>query len=116
MTHRALLIGINDYVRDPLEYAVADATDLYTALTSPPYTYACTLLTDAHATKSESKEAVETLLLDEALETGIIFFAGHAAATDYGAFLITHDTHERADDGFDLTFLTRMIQGSSYPH
>jgi uncharacterized caspase-like protein len=29
---RALVIGINDYLRDPLKYCINDATDLTTAL------------------------------------------------------------------------------------
>jgi eukaryotic-like serine/threonine-protein kinase len=112
MSRHALVVGIDRYESDPLAYCVSDAEAVRDALELPEYGFACTLLTNNDATARRIRIELENVL-KEGNDLAVFYFAGHGAATDYGAFLVTPECKDRADDGFDLEFLTRMIQANS---
>ena len=110
---RALLVGISEYPDSPLPCAQKDVDALVDVLKMTEYGFECTVLLNEQATTRSLKEKLEYVLAAD--QVALVYFSGHGAATDYGAYLVSWDTTERGDDGLDLSLVTRMVSARTAP-
>src|SRR6266851_1508112 len=102
---RALVVGIDDYPRSPLQGCVNDATEIARLLRtqqdgSP--NFECQILTAPPfpITRAILKGKVEDLFRDEA-DVALLYFSGHGFANDLGGYIVTPDA-ERNDEGVSM--------------
>eukprot|EP01046_Picozoa_sp_COSAG06_P027594 COSAG06_NODE_2447_length_6864_cov_3.888101_3_plen_484_part_00 len=98
---KALVIGIRDYVREPLKNTVHDATDIAAKLTSP-IGFDVTLLTDDNGADLSSKglkKAIRKFIKEVDANTAVAFaFMGHGAELDGEHYLLPQEMVEEPED------------------
>ncbi|WP_343654145.1 caspase family protein [Paraburkholderia caribensis] len=110
---KALVVGVDDYVGNPLDGCVNDAYRLSAALHTngdgSPNFDVRTITSPPHAIdKSQLLEAIETLFTGDA-DVALFYFAGHGqmeSSTDEG-FLVTPD-HKPKDPGISLSTVLNL--------
>ncbi|WP_299682875.1 caspase family protein [uncultured Dokdonia sp.] len=112
---RALLVGINDYPKNPLKGCVPDVLRMQEVLATHENgdeNFNCSLLIS-------SEEVVTRPLLRSSIEklfnhdkgTALLYFSGHGATTVSGTFLVTQD-REKNDVGISLHEIITMANDS----
>lgn len=98
MLRRALIVGIDDYPKNPLKGCVDDANHMEEILTrnldedeSP--NFECSLLTseDEDVTKAVLRKNITALFAQKA-DAALFYFAGHGMENTLGGYLMTKDT------------------------
>lgn len=115
---RALLVGINDYKKDPLTTCIADV-DLMEKVISKHENgdpnFDCKIITsipdEDTITIASLKEKIHDLFKHEA-EVALLYFSGHGAATDLGSYLVTQDA-EKHNEGVSLSEVITMANNSN---
>lgn len=112
---RSLLVGINDYPKQPLHGSVNDALQLSELLCrhedgSP--NFECRLLLDPpdKLNRRMLVQAVEDLLFTEA-DAAVFYFSGHGAIDKLGGYLITGDA-QTYSDGYPMRDLLALANKS----
>lgn len=105
---RALIVGIDDYSRSPLEGCVNDATEIDAILSrnadgSPNFSCKKIIVPPDVITRPLLIEALKELFSNEA-DVALFYFSGHGTANNLGGFLVTQDA-ERYDEGVRMTDL-----------
>jgi len=115
---RALIVGINDYARAPLNGCVNDAEALQQLLSrhhdgSP--NFECKLLTapDGSVDKPGLKYSLQELF-DPMASIALFYFSGHGTANDLGGYLVTQDARQY-DEGVSMTEILLMADKSKIP-
>ncbi len=103
----ALIVGVNAYSSEPLDFCVNDARDLSTVVQAPEYSFATRLLLDEQVTRRQLLEELEIARLANP-ELFLFYFAGHGCTTDVGTFLVTFDGSP-LDEGLELSHLARIL-------
>lgn len=107
----AIVIGIDNYKRDPLRWCVYDADQISEVLTMPEYGFNVVKLMDNEATTQRLLEKIDQAFSSEA-DIILFYLSGHGWKTPYGVFLATHDC-KPLQEGLDLDFLRRVVQTRS---
>jgi serine/threonine protein kinase len=105
----AIIIGINEYNRDPLSFAVNDAEEMEALLNQPEYGFRTRLLRDDAATRTRILTELDDARRDPP-EFLIFYFSGHGYVTEWHkAFLATHGA-DRVDEGLDVQQLAQILE------
>ena len=105
--NKAIVIGINQYKEDPLEYCVNDAQEVAAALEIENYNFKVTQFTDASATRFNILRELDATRLTKP-SIFLFYFSGHGCATDTGTYLVTQDT-QPYNEGIDLDLLAKIF-------
>lgn len=113
---RAIVVGVNDYRRDPLSGCVSDAESIAEVLTLENFDFDVALVTDADATRN----GILRRLRPAAAATGSIlpfYFAGHGVVDGGSGYILTHDEDDY-DPGLSLAELASIMEDASanYDH
>lgn len=110
----AIIVGINEYDHDPLQFAVNDATEMAALLSLPEYKYKTRVLVDANATRSAILTEFDRARSNPP-DSLLFYFSGHGYTTDWNrAFLATYGA-TRVDEGLDLQHLSQLLQAQPRP-
>lgn len=114
---RALLVGINDYKKDPLSTSIADAKLMKKVIAKHENgdpNFDCKLVLskpdDKTITVANLKEKIHDLFKHEA-EVALFYFSGHGTTTDLGGYLTTQDA-EKYNEGVSLSEVIAMANNS----
>lgn len=112
-TRSLLCIGINEYASaTPLQYCVSDANSISETLSMPEFGFDDqVLLLNDQATKTESENAIISLMKSSA-SFKMLYFAGHGSASHDDGFLVTPDGDSNST-GVSLEWLRKQILGAS---
>lgn len=114
---RALLVGINNYKKDPLTSCVADARRMEEVIAKHENgdpNFDCKLITSIPDKYTISiarlKSKIHDLFNHEA-EVALFYFSGHGFATSLGNYLVTQDA-EKYNEGVSLNEVILMANNS----
>lgn len=109
----AVIVGIDEYMDNPLQCCVNDAKQFAELLTIKEYGFTVNLLINQDATRRKILDAIENTLKENP-DLFLFFFAGHGVMTDLGAFLETIDARQ-ADEGIDFDYLRKIAEKKVKP-
>ena len=107
----ALVVGIDDYLSQPLRNCVNDASEFGTMLEMPEYGFNVKKIFNSTASRRNLLTELDDLFSSES-DFIVFYFAGHGCATDLGTFLMSVDT-DRIDIGVNLDHLSNLIRVKS---
>ena len=112
---RALIVGIDDYLRTPLGGCVNDAKAMKTVLEthgdgSPNFQALLMTSPSNEVTKSELKEAIEKLFATDC-DIALLYFSGHGFVGSADGYVVTKD-FKRYDEGIGMTEILSLANGS----
>lgn len=108
---KALVVGINDYPRQPLSGCVNDANNIATVLEThadgaPNFAVELITKPGENITQGYLTEKIEKLFLKGESDVALFYFSGHGIISSRGGYLVTPD-HEKYDPGVPMdTILT----------
>ncbi|WP_075343899.1 caspase family protein [Tenacibaculum agarivorans] len=93
---RALLVGINDYPRNPLRGCINDANrmqEVFATHENGNPNFSCKLLTsdNIEVTGGYLRKSIEELFNHRDNDTTLLYFSGHGATTKAGTYLVSQD-------------------------
>lgn len=112
---RALLIGINDYPKNPLKGCENDASRMQSVLEThengdPNFDCIVLLSSKKDVTRSEVRKNIKKLFNHEK-GTTLLYFSGHGATTVAGTYLVTQDAKPE-DVGVSLMEIVAIANNS----
>ncbi len=102
---KALVVGINDYPRNPLSGCINDAVAVGSVLErnsdgSPNFSVRTVLSNTSSITKGTLRAEIHQLFSGSP-EVALLYFSGHGFLNSFGGYLVTPD-HERYDEGVSM--------------
>lgn len=102
---RALIVGINDYPKSPLNGCIVDAkriNELISRNQDGTPNFDCKVLTSdiESITRSSLKESLTALFKDEA-DMAFFYFSGHGTSNNLGGYIVTQDA-KQYDEGVSM--------------
>ena len=107
---RALIIGINNYRRDPLKYCINDATDLATTLQRIHFHVSLVLDCSLHEFKQTVNTFVDIIEYDDLV---LFYFAGHGNQTEDDNYLLPSD-YNYIYQGNERDYISRNAVSEKY--
>lgn len=109
---KAVIIGINDYLKNPLTSCINDAKavgELLKENEDESHNFDIKIYT-----KIKSKDKLTQIVIDlfkSETEVSLLYFAGHGGKNDLGTFLVTPDA-EKFSLGLSMTHLSQIVSDS----
>ncbi|QHI36697.1 hypothetical protein IMCC3317_20620 [Kordia antarctica] len=114
---RALLVGINDYKRSPLQGCIPDAKRMHEVISKHENgdpNFDCKLWIskpDSQTILIKTLKSKINDLFNQEADVALLYFSGHGASTTLGTYLVTQDA-EKFNEGVSLSEVVSMANSS----